>query len=705
MSNEKGPPLTSTLNQSQQSLISHNSNPTSLYLSPPLVLTDDEAPPFKISADDYFSRTQPISKNKKTTHQCGHHGTPFKTRGSMDRPTKSSTHHDTVSICKGGNEIPGRKMSAIAKLAIKKTAGDHEKDDENAKGSFNIQRVAPDGGMLESLSFARAATFGRSRGHMLLGSKAPAIASVVTTTVLKSVTNNKEDGICHTDSRQDSFSLPELDHFRRNDAFRTGNRRKSTFSKRQLETPATIILRKASRAYQPTSFKPTTSLPRPSDMDNVPPFPAESRERLLRWLPNLQITTSVEEEAGGDSPSQAPLLGFRLLRSSGSSNFTCHRRCSLPAEPAVTYAEMQGSSTSPTGDRRSSQQSNAYARKRSKSRVWTSNSTYEVIWNKDDTPSSVTTRSAHSSQPKSPTEPPEPRKSPVHMAWQRSAMPRSASEPLHLLVEREDEDDEEPAPSTFTREEHDQMQDWAWPVPSTSREIDQLSIKEPPSTISLDFGARITQAPKSRSQSERPAFQVESVQSFPPLPSRNCTSDWRRLPLVDLNDPKAGREGSTDSLASNTGLVIAEPPTVTVDPAKTGLLIGSSSHVRRMSSVIKGRRLSAISGAAILGQAVGRIWKHRRSLSDGCQSPIIADKKFPYRRPASIQIIPASKAQSLDREESFLQQIDLRAESGLLSGEERDLDTVENADSEEDIDAVPYRPVHVEKRARSIFIR
>lgn len=84
------------------------------------------------------------------------------------------------------------------------------------------------------------------------------------------------------------------------------------------------------------------------------------------------------------------------------------------------------------------------------------------------------------------------------------------------------------------------------------------------STSNPSFASLQQSSDQESSRSRKPSFsKLSSVQSFPSLRPRSSTAEWRKAPLVDLNDPLAGRvteyqiNSHSGGLGTNVGSSVA----------------------------------------------------------------------------------------------------------------------------------------------------
>lgn len=368
-------------------------------------------------------------------------------------------------------------------------------------------------------------------------------------------------------------------------AYRDIKRRQSTFKAggdvlRTLETPATITLRKASNVYAASPIKTSmgASLIREQEYERAADAP---RSELLAFYstpglgkgPSPSDLPSPESTEASRSLREQPTLTFEeesqsfRKRSQSISQFndiSNARRCSMPAEAALTFADVHvapGSFATGPKSRKQSLLPAEFNRRISTVQFRSRNSVHEVIWREDETTSdSSLTASSGASQYAGhsfgSTPSPESGSSPTR---DPAIKPKETTALLPTVPE---------SVSIFTKMP-DNLLRWTWGASSASIEgtprpvdpkadnIGQLAeatarsadTQGDPlaqvlvnSTLNPGSPNMHQSSDQQSSRSRRPSLsELPSVQSFPPLLPRSSTAEWQKAPLVDLNDPSAGR--------------------------------------------------------------------------------------------------------------------------------------------------------------------
>lgn len=368
-------------------------------------------------------------------------------------------------------------------------------------------------------------------------------------------------------------------------AYRDINRRQPTFKDggnvpRTLETPATITLRKASNVYAASPIKTSmgASLSREQEYERAADAPESEllafySTQGLEKGPTPSDLSSPESAKAPRSLREQPTLTFEgesqsfRTRSKSVSQFNVisnARRCSMPAEATLTFADVHvapGSFATGPKSRKQSLLPAEFNRRISTVQFRSRNSVHEVIWREDETTSdSSLTASSGASQYAGhsfrSTPSPESESSPIR---EPAIKPKEATAHLSTVPE---------SVSIFTKMP-DNIFRRTWGASSASVEgtprpvdpkadsIDQFAEATPRSadkqgdplaqvlvisTLNPGSPNLHQSSDQQSSRSQRPSLsELPSVQSFPPLRPRSSTAEWQKAPLVDLNDPSAGR--------------------------------------------------------------------------------------------------------------------------------------------------------------------
>ncbi len=389
----------------------------------------------------------------------------------------------------------------------------------------------------------------------------------------------------HKASKKGEEALRKSSAHSKSLAYRDIVRRRPSFTdcegiSHSLETPATITLRKASNVYAASPSTTSMSASLVCERDYTRPSDASASELLafyssptLDKVPTLTDLPTAESPEAPGSLKEPPTITFALEPQSSrrrsksvsqSTNISNARRCSTPAEAALTFSDVHIAPGSFAIGPQSSKQ--PLIPTESKRRISTvqfrsRNSIHEVIWREDETMSdSSFTASSGTSQytghsfRSTPT--PDSDESPIR----GPAIEPNETQPLLVEV---------PESMSFFPKMPDNLFRWTWGMSSASVE-DTSSTTNPWSdthahvaeattattdangdpvghvlvTSTSDPGFASLQLPSDQqdSRSQKPSLSnLPSVESFPPLRPRSSTAEWLKAPLVDLNDPLAGR--------------------------------------------------------------------------------------------------------------------------------------------------------------------
>ena len=416
-----------------------------------------------------------------------------------------------------------------------------------------------------STSLARSLTFFKPK---------PAVSFV---TVPPHQASKKSDEISRRSSAH-SKSLAYVDINPRRPTFKDGKE-----TSRTLETPATITLRKASNVYATSPISTSMSATLDLECEHKRVEDAPACELLAFYSsPTLTNKPTISDPSSPESPEAARSLNeqpnitadmrsTRVQRGSRSvsqfSDISNARRCSVPAEALLTFADVHvapGSFAVETKSRKQSLVPTEFNRRISTVHFWSRDSVHEVIWREDEITSdtSLTASSGASEQvghsfrstPSSEIVETQVREPAIGPKGSKAAVP-TASDSL----------------SKFTKIPETLFQ-WTWGASSTSAEGKSRAVEpesgslgpvtavtteaadangDPTSQILVNnTSPGITNVQQSsdqqHSRSQRPSCSnILSVQSFPPLRTRSSTAEWQKAPLVDLNDPFAGRVGQS----------------------------------------------------------------------------------------------------------------------------------------------------------------
>ena len=352
----------------------------------------------------------------------------------------------------------------------------------------------------------------------------------------------------------ESGAAPDLPQIRAENAetpsFNRGLRRQRSGLQKAsylgLDTPATITLRKASDAYfvvigqtntiggTPTTAripfppKPPPDLePSVALMDFRSMRVVEPRKSLWYSLPLLsdqnEKLDSLEDDTGQSQPAANEAIHESL------SIFNSIQGPGTAAEPAITFTDVHlapQSFASVPYSRRPSSSAVQRLRRTSTVHIKSRSSVHEIIWREDENSSGSSLQGSVSPSPKD--------KSPGSLDNMTPTSPK-ATEVSRSTPPTPREHLQRPALESFLE---GIPFEWSWNAQQTAAISSVHSSNDPLAPASTSKSAPITPSKRLSISKESGNTRVES---FPPLRDRKDTTEWRRAPLVDLNDPLAGR--------------------------------------------------------------------------------------------------------------------------------------------------------------------
>ena len=484
-----------------------------------------------------------------------------------------------------------------------------------------------------STSLARRLTFFKPK---------PAVSFV---TVPSHQASKKSEEISRRSSAH-SKSLVYVDVNPRRPTFKDGKE-----TSRTLETPATITLRKASNVYatSPTTTSMSASLDRECEHKRVEDAPACEllafySSPTLTSKPTLSDLSPPESPEAAKSLEEQPIItadmrSTRVQTGSRSvsqfSDISNARRCSVPAEALLTIADVHvapGSFAVETKSRKQSFVPTEFNRRISKVHFRSGDSVHEVIWREDETMSDTSlTASSGASEQVGHSFRSTPSSEIVQSPVQEPALGPKGSKAAFPKASD--------SASRFARIPETLFQ-WTWGASSTSAE-DKTPAVEPESGSLGPVTKVTTQAADAKgdptsqilvnntspgitnvqqssdqqhSRSQRPSFSnILSVQSFPPLRTRSSTAEWQKAPLVDLNDPFAGRVGQSSvqrRTHSTEQVVDVGSDSASGKERRPSQLVAGGDRVLGSSPYVKAR----LGSVGTVGSSIG-ISSHKRVLS------------------------------------------------------------------------------------------
>ena len=583
--------------------------PTPSLLTPPVTGTPAMSPPPRHEADDYMTVHAPDhhlhqkKHSKKRTRKLyntreGSEGSRPPQRSPRSGMRTASSYKSNCELCAAGI-CDGDEDTNLNTPLIKSTGRQHLQT--RLHGSQNITEVdkayvqtwstlsssvvadepdSPAVNALRSLSF-QVRKPSNSQG---LRRVSTAFANTLNlfrpdpTVSFATVPSHKASKKAEEASRKSSAHSKSLAHW-------DTNRRRPTFEddkdvSRTLGTPATITLRKASNVYATSPITTSMSASLTCEREHKRAADAPASELLAFYLspllenePTVTDLPSPESAETPKSLKEQPAFtlevepGFTRRGSkfvSQSSGISNTQRCSMPAEAALTFADVhvaQGSFAVGPKSRKQSLIATEFSRRISTVQFWSRNSVHEVIWREDEpTSGSSLTASSTASQHVGHSFRSTPSSESEEMPVQEPAIkPKEIKIALPVISD---------SVSMLTRIP-DNLSRWTWEASSASAEGAPCAVDHKSDPLSQMAEARAREAETKRdpqgrvlvistsdpgfaslpqssdqqsSRSHKPSFsELPSVQFFPSLRPRSSTAEWRRAPLVDLNDPLAGR--------------------------------------------------------------------------------------------------------------------------------------------------------------------
>ncbi|MCJ1415275.1 hypothetical protein MMC32_001607 [Xylographa parallela] len=393
----------------------------------------------------------------------------------------------------------------------------------------------------------------------------------------------------------------------KNRTYRNSNRRRISRNGFTAETPATITLRKASNIYHREklgriSQKDKIRVAKRLEAERSKSIASPSSECLITppWEANtLSSPTQGERNEVSASLLESPRSCTLLSTSTSSSDRPILRRRTITADPALTFAEVHTTPevfSSGGASRKHSILAIETMRRSSAVKIRSGGSIHEIIWDKEDAPSSSSSRpsfsqagSGSSSERRSlDGSPPKTSIEPHRFQNLDFSKPASRDTEASRNIERAYAS-EEIAGRSWSSQQED----------SSSRSVIETA------AIGEAFEAEMPSRTKSKrggrwSKSWRANINnsMQGVESFPPLLERGSTYEWQQAPLVDITEPSASPSGQSASKTTNISTAETQqkqPTPATRKPSNTthhgiqthgqlGTALGSSSHHRRPST-------------------------------------------------------------------------------------------------------------------------
>ena len=565
------------------------------FLTPPVSGPESTSPPPRPENDDYLN-----VHGRHTHRKSRHEGQLRKTRENREGSglsdarqrllaSKSRTTSSNRSVCEScGAESNSNGVGAGAEPVLMKDAEPLSRrqsaleaqnlleSDERQMLTLPLNRdssetindfESPAVDALRRLSQPAIAT-GAADSHSLRR-MSRALASTLSLVIPK--TNSELHVIDENDSNNPKQVSRKISPENRSFSYRDGNRRRQTSKDKKimagmLDTPATITLRKASNVNTTGSgLDVRNALMFNACASDLEPDAPKSELLAFYSTPTFELSNSKSHDSNspvytgssvrsraGDALDRLGPLNDRSKSISQLSESTNASRHGALAETALTFTDVHlAPGTFGVGAKSRLSLDPAEAPRRvSVLHFQTRKSVHEVIWREDETTSgsSLESSSRVSATPPQPTRsfgPDTP--SPEH---KRSPMQTDQAKVIENDV---------PSPCSFdhTREHDDSsagLFQWSWSktspfsgTPVQTPDPSQDDVGQAPATSrsepDLTSLAHASPARALKLKKKPSVFEsIPDIQSFPPLRSRGTTAEWTRAPLVDLNDPLAGRE-------------------------------------------------------------------------------------------------------------------------------------------------------------------
>ena len=367
---------------------------------------------------------------------------------------------------------------------------------------------------------------------------------------LKNLDRFNSLGVFESSSNEDEATAGELSQMKskRRKSHAAGNRRRANPTGNS-NIPATITLRKASEVFQ---SDPKTSINKETVTaeilhENSPALrtvgsalACRSRNFDPERLPSFEGRETRKVSFARDSNDEDEAERQRAKSVAGSAGNSIRRRQSLLAETAVTMEDVHlgpGKFAFCLNSRRHSVSAATSLRRLSTIQAGFRGSVHEVIW-QEDGPSSGT-----SSLPSvSPTRKDSLLGNNTYGTQQQSGEAESIVTELvswPTTISRQNSSSGS-KPNVFQnavlrlKQSYGNIFNWSW----DERHLGEAQSASQPKISRTATAPESTSDPQGRRSS---IAQSLRIQSFPPLRQRSHTSDWRKAPLPDLNDPTTGR--------------------------------------------------------------------------------------------------------------------------------------------------------------------
>ena len=547
------------LNPYTSASASNASSPSSSYLTPPVTNVPLSSPPPQLIAEDYL--------NARTAHRQRRTGNARRAQSSFHASMDSMAAQDST-FTTSDIDSEGRRSNDSQLERLPGTQQATDKAERILKNQPNLGTlsapaaahlivkgdlaVAPSSALEPGIDSTASDSLRRMsqvvKEPSLFGSRhlrrlSQAIVAAVQYPTGKHGAEDDNDPNANFSVpgiRTDDTAVPPVDN--------EPHRRESGSQKSThlgFETPATITLRKASDAYyvmigETTADGGTSTVaslsyppkPRPDPKPSIALMNfrsqrvADRKKSLWYSLPLLSNQDENLEGAKRESDQSNTTMNEAIHDS--LSTFGSLQGASTVVEPATTYTDVytapQTFASVPLSTSSSSTLSKV--RRTSTIHIKSRTSVHEIIWREQETSSGSSSPDSESPAGKNkgsqtlgtitPTTPKAittSRSAPTTPRWHLDS-PRLQALPEENLFE------------------------WSWEAKQAMAASSNPKLDDLPSSAAVSYSAPTT-PPRRRSISKESGNS--SVESFPPLMDRKNTTEWRVAPLVDLNDPMAGR--------------------------------------------------------------------------------------------------------------------------------------------------------------------
>ncbi|MCJ1409966.1 hypothetical protein MMC19_004050 [Ptychographa xylographoides] len=624
-----------TMRSTQYSPGSHQSEHSSLYLSPPATDSDSERPPYKPDSNDVSSLNMHTKKKKRVKNRFlrkgytlilgymsdqspPHHsknGTKSLSAASLLEPldtySDDSGYHGSAELNPSEFLMPpgSRQQDQSSRLDLKALCDPSIFEAPSTLRESITSRLRGQNLSVARETSQRAARKMQRRWSLTGDASLPsltfatAFASLIAENKMFFTSRSSSKGISDSKAKlitslgfgATSSTVAE-EHTARSQG-------------RRIDTPATIVLRRVSRTYHCGGPKRVSEAIRRTTTDRS--FETVQIPIAIHNNPN-QTRVSGSSSPGRSFPiitngkwSTSPKSCMSDINSSKLCDPPVNRRQSLPADPALTFAEVQTAPMSFTmcgASRKHSLLAIETMRRSSTAQIRSGNGVCEIIWNKDDSPSTRSSRSSNFS----------PRV--LQEAWTGSSLEIASSDisPRKQSLDCSNTRDHVLPNSTATATDDNTVyyasvsrsnrSGWSWNSQKFNKDSNRVT--NAPQQIIRPPRSKSRRGRWSRTWKEPAPHPMPSIESFPPLLERHSTQEWRKAPLVDLNNPIAGRNQSdvpetvpASTASSNTtntvhdgdwnhapGRAQSQVDLIARKSSKFGAAIGASCHLRRASA-------------------------------------------------------------------------------------------------------------------------